>query len=193
MVKSFQNRTFAQILLDEVLQIHDKTFGIFLTSEEIQTEIQSLAATLNSEYEGKDVVFVVILNGAFMFAADLMKHVTLPCEISFVKVSSYSGMNSTGRVDEVIGLNTSIKDRHVVIIEDIVDTGITINKIMTLLTIEHPASIKIATLLYKPEAFIGKHQPDFVGFSIPNTFVVGYGLDYNEHGRNTQHIYQLKG
>lgn len=176
-----------------MLQIHDKTFDIFLTSEEIQTEIQSLATTINSEYQGKDVVFVVILNGAFMFAADLMKHVSLPCEISFVKVSSYSGMNSTGRVDEVIGLNTSIKDRHVVIIEDIVDTGITINKIMTLLTTEHPASIKIATLLYKPEAFIGKHRPDYVGFSIPNNFVVGYGLDYNEHGRNTQHIYQLKG
>lgn len=193
MNKCSKNRTFGQILHDEVLQIHDKTFEIFIRNEEIQTEIASIAETLNTEYAGKEVVFIAILNGAFMFAADLMKRVTLPCEISFVKVSSYQGMNSSGRVDEVIGLNTSIKNKHVIILEDIVDTGITINKIMTLLATEHPASIKITTLLYKPDAFIGKHKPDFVGFSIPNSFVVGYGLDYNEHGRNTEHIYQLKG
>lgn len=193
MNKCSKNRTFGQILHDEVLQIHDKTFEIFIRNEEIQTEIASIAETLNTEYAGKEVVFIAILNGAFMFAADLMKRVTLPCEISFVKVSSYQGMNSSGRVDEVIGLNTSIKNKHVIILEDIVDTGITINKIMTLLATEHPTSIKITTLLYKPEAFVGKHKPDFVGFSIPNSFVVGYGLDYNEHGRNTEHIYQLKG
>lgn len=176
-----------------MLQIHDKTFEIFIRAEEIQTEIQSLADTINREYQGKEVVFIAILNGAFMFAADLMKRVTLPCEISFVKVSSYQGMNSSGRVDEVIGLNTPIKNKHVIILEDIVDTGITMDKVMTLLSSEHPASIKITTLLYKPEAFKGKHKPDFVGFSIANSFVVGYGLDYNEHGRNTEHIYQLKG
>lgn len=191
--RSTKNRTFAQILHDEVLQIHDKTFEVFIRAEEIDKEIGSLAATLNADYEGKEVVFIAILNGAFMFAADLMKKTRIPCEISFVKVSSYSGMNSSGRVDEVIGLNTSIRDKHVVILEDIVDTGITMDKVMTLLSSEHPASIKIMTLLYKPEAFKGKHKPDYVGFSIPNSFVVGYGLDYNEHGRNTEHIYQLKG
>src|SRR5262249_50020890 len=148
---------------------------------------------INNDYQGKDVVFIAILNGAFMFAADLMKRVTIPCEISFVKVSSYEGMNTSGRVDEVIGLNTDLRNKHVVIVEDIVDTGITIDKVMTLLSAEKPESIKIATLLFKPEAFRGKHKPDFVGFSIPNSFVVGYGLDYNEHGRNTEHIYQLKG
>ena len=152
-----------------------------------------MAALLNEEYAGKEVVFIAVLNGAFMFASDLMKRITLPSEITFVKVSSYQGMNSTGRVDEVIGLTTSIKDKHVVLIEDIVDTGITMNKLFTLLSVEHPASLKIATLLYKPEAFQGKHAPDYVGFSIPNSFVVGYGLDYNEHGRNTEHIYQLTG
>ena len=182
-----------KITQKEVLQIHDKTFEVFIRSEEIQKEIISLAQKINSDYDGKDVVFISVLNGAFMFTADLMKHITLPCEISFIKVSSYQGMNSSGRVDEVIGLNTSIRDKHVVILEDIVDTGITIDKVMTLLSGEHPASLKITTLLYKPEAFKGKHKPDYVGFSIPNSFVVGYGLDYNEHGRNTEHIYQLKG
>ena len=176
-----------------MLRIHDKSFEIYLRSEEIQEKIDAMAAVLNAEYSGKEVVFIAVLNGAFMFASDLMKRITLSCEITFVKVSSYSGMNSTGRVDEVIGLTTSIKDRHVVLIEDIVDTGITMNKLFTLLTAEHPASLKIAALLYKPGAFRGKHAPDFVGFSIPDFFVVGYGLDYNEYGRNTEHIYQLKG
>lgn len=176
-----------------MLQLADKTFEIFIKSEEIQAEIASLAKRLEADYAGKDVVFVAVLNGAFMFAADLMKQFSLPSEITFVKVSSYSGMHSSGRVDEVIGLTTDIKDKHVVIVEDIVDTGITMEKMFSLLAMHKPASIEIATLLYKPEAFKGKHTPAYIGFSIPNKFVVGYGLDYNELGRNTQHIYQLKG
>lgn len=176
-----------------MLQIHDKTFEVFLTNEEIQNEIRSLADRINKDYAGKEVVFVAVLNGAFMFTADLMKHVVLPAEIAFVKVSSYQGMNSTGRVDEVIGITQPLKNKHVVILEDIVDTGITMEKLFTLLSVEHPASIQIAALLYKPEAFRGKHEPKYVGFSIPNKFVVGYGLDYNELGRNTADIYQLKG
>lgn len=190
---SLKNRIFARKLVDKVLQIHDKTFEIFIKDEEIQTEIASLAARLNADYAGKEVVFVAVLNGAFMFASDLMKRVTLPAEIAFVKVSSYQGMNSSGRVDEVIGVTRPIKNKHVIILEDIVDTGITMEKLFTLLSVEHPASIEIAALLYKPEAFKGKHIPAYVGFSIPNKFVVGYGLDYNELGRNTRHIYQLKG
>lgn len=176
-----------------MLQIHDKTFEIYLRNEEIQAKVADMARELNEAYDGKEIVFIAVLNGAFMFASDLMKHITLPCEITFVKVSSYQGMNSTGRVDEVIGLTTDIRGKHVVIIEDIVDTGITMDKIHTLLAAEHPASLKIASLLFKPDAFKGKNKPDFTGFSIPDAFVVGYGLDYNEHGRNTQHIYQLKG
>jgi hypoxanthine phosphoribosyltransferase len=183
---------FAQKLLDQVLQIHDKTFEIFIGKDEIQSEIKSLGKQITSDYEGKEVVFIAILNGSFMFASDLMKSVNLPCEISFIKVSSYHGTNTTGRVDEVIGLNTSISGKHVVLVEDIVDTGITMDKVYTLLTSEEPASIEIVSLLYKPEAFKGKHEPKYVGFSIPNKFVVGYGLDYNEHGRNTEDIYQLK-
>ncbi len=180
--------------LDEkVLQLNDKTFEIFIPKEKIQAEISALAAQLERDYAGKEIVFIAVLNGAFMFAADLMKYFTASCEITFVKVSSYQGMHSSGRVDEVIGLTTSIKDKHVVIIEDIVDTGITMEKLFTLLSVEKPASLEIATLLFKPEAFKGTHTPTYIGFSIPNKFVVGYGLDYNELGRNTEHIYQLKG
>jgi len=176
-----------------VLQLHDKTFEIFIQEEAILAEIRSMADKLNNEYAGKDVVFIAVLNGAFMFAADLMKHIGFDAEISFVKMSSYHGLNSTGRVDEVIGLNRPIKGKHVVVLEDIVDTGVTMEKLFSLLQAEQPLSVEIATLLYKPAAFKGKHTPKYIGFSIPDKFVVGYGLDYNEFGRNTKHIYQLKG
>lgn len=176
-----------------MLQLHDKTFEIFIQEEAILAEIRLMADKLNNDYAGKDVVFIAVLNGAFMFAADLMKHIGFDAEISFVKMSSYHGLNSTGRVDEVIGLNRPIKGKHVVVLEDIVDTGVTMEKLFSLLQAEHPQSVEIATLLYKPAAFKGKHTPKYIGFSIPDKFVVGYGLDYNEFGRNTKHIYQLKG
>lgn len=175
-----------------MIQILDKQFETFLPAEIIQEEISVLAKKINEDYQGKDVIFIAVLNGAFMFAGDLFKKITLPCEISFVKVSSYHGVETSGRVDELIGLNTDISNKHVVIIEDIVDTGITIDKIFTLLRFHQPASVKIATLLFKPNAFQGKNDPDYVGFTIPNAFVVGYGLDYNEKGRNLDAIYQLK-
>ena len=176
-----------------MLQLHDKTFEIFIQEEAILAEIRSMADKLNNDYAGKDVVFIAVLNGAFMFAADLMKYIGFDAEISFVKMSSYHGLNSTGRVDEVIGLNRPIKGKHVVVLEDIVDTGVTMEKLFSLLQAEQPQSVEIATLLYKPAAFKGKHTPKYIGFSIPDKFVVGYGLDYNEFGRNTKHIYQLKG
>lgn len=175
-----------------MIQVLDKQFETFLPAEKIQSEITLMAQKLNEEYAGKELIFIAILNGAFMFAADLFKQITLPCEISFVKVSSYHGTNSSGRVDEIIGLNTDISNKHVVILEDIVDTGITIDKIFTLLRPHQYASLKVATLLFKPNAYQGKNPPTFVGFSIPNAFVVGYGLDYNEKGRNLDSIYQLK-
>jgi adenylate kinase len=174
-----------------VLKILDKSFVPFITADEIKTEVSSLAKHLNADYAGKDVIFIAILNGAFMFASDLFKEITLPSAISFIKVSSYQGMNSTGRVDEIIGLTANIKNKHVVIIEDIVDTGITIEKVKTLLYSEKPASIEVCTLLFKPDAFQEKEIPKFIGFSIPNKFVVGYGLDYDELGRNLGEIYQL--
>jgi hypoxanthine phosphoribosyltransferase len=176
-----------------VIQINDKSFEVFIRENELQEKIKTLAARINDEYQGKEVIFIAILNGAFMFAADLLKSITLPCEISFVKVSSYhGGMSTTGRVDELIGLNASIENKEVIILEDIVDTGITIDKIITLLKAESPASVKVCTLLYKPDAFKGKKAPELVGITIPNKFVVGYGLDYDEKGRNLREIYQLK-
>ncbi|MEN9440915.1 MAG: hypothetical protein RLZ33_991 [Bacteroidota bacterium] len=176
-----------------MIQINDKSFEVFIRENELQEKIKTLAARINDEYQGKEVIFIAILNGAFMFAADLLKSITLPCEISFVKVSSYhGGMSTTGRVDELIGLNASIENKEVIILEDIVDTGITIDKIITLLKAESPASVKVCTLLYKPDAFKGKKAPELVGMSIPNKFVVGYGLDYDEKGRNLREIYQLK-
>lgn len=176
-----------------MIQINDKSFEVFIRENELQEKIKTLAARINDEYQGKEVIFIAILNGAFMFAADLLKSITLPCEISFVKVSSYhGGMSTTGRVDELIGLNASIENKEVIILEDIVDTGITIDKIITLLKAESPASVKVCTLLYKPDAFRGKKAPELVGITIPNKFVVGYGLDYDEKGRNLREIYQLK-
>lgn len=175
-----------------MIQINDKSFDVFIQESEIAAKILEISSTINAEYKDKELVFIAILNGAFMFASDLMKNITIPCEISFVKVSSYEGMSTSGRVDELIGLNTNIENKHVIILEDIVDTGITIDKIRTLLTIENPASLKVCTLLYKPSAFAGKHAPELVGFLIPNKFVVGYGLDYDEKGRNLKEIYQIK-
>lgn len=175
-----------------MIQINDKYFDVFIGKEDIQSKVDTLASLINTDYKSKDVLFISVLNGSFMFASDLMKRVSLPCEISFVKVSSYIGTASTGRVDELIGLNTSVSNKHIIIIEDIVDTGITIDKIITLLSKGNPLSIKTCTLLFKPDAFKGKVKPDYIGFSISNTFVVGYGLDYDEKGRNIEEIYQLK-
>jgi len=175
-----------------VIQVLDKTFEVFIEQHQIRNKVRSIASQINEGFLGEELVFIAVLNGAFMFASDLMKSITLDAEISFVKMSSYHGMESTGSVDELIGLSNDIKGKSVCIIEDIVDTGITIDKIISLLSLEQPKVIKVCSLLYKPDAFQGLHEPDYVGFSIPNTFVVGYGLDYNEKGRNLDAIYQIK-
>jgi adenylate kinase len=175
-----------------VIQVLDKSFEVFITKDEIQQEISSLAAKINDDYSDKDLVFLSVLNGAFMFTSDLMKNITLDCEVSFVKMSSYSGVESRGRVDELIGLGDNIAGKDIIIVEDIVDTGITIDKIISLLEPEGAASVKVCTLLYKPDAFKGTKRPDYIGFSIPNAFVVGYGLDYDEKGRNLDTIYQIR-
>jgi hypoxanthine phosphoribosyltransferase len=175
-----------------VIQINDKFFNVFIGKDDIQSKINGLASELNADYGDKEVLFIAVLNGSFMFASDLMKKIDLNCEISFVKVSSYVGTSSMGRVDELIGLNADVSEKHIVIIEDIVDTGITLDKIHVLLSAGDPLSIKTCALLYKPDAFKGKKKPDYIGFSIPNSFVVGYGLDYDEKGRNLEEIYQLK-
>lgn len=172
--------------------IHDKVFCPFISEDEIALKVRNLSFEIQKDYLGVDILFVAILNGAFMFASDLLKEMPCNLQISFVKVSSYIGTETSGRVDELIGLNTDLDGKHVIILEDIVDTGITIDKIISLLKNQKPLSVEICTLLFKPDAFIGKQKPKYIGFNIPNKFVVGYGLDYNELGRNFKEIYQLK-
>jgi len=174
------------------VRIHDKDFVDYISSEKIQKRVNELGKELNKDLDGKKPLFLGVLNGCFRFASDLLKSVDTPCEINFLKVSSYSGTQTLGKVSELIGLNTSIQDRHVIIVEDIVDTGNTIDFLLKKLENEKPASIKIATLLYKPEAYHGTHNLDYIGFEIPNLFVVGYGLDYDGYGRNLNAIYQIK-
>lgn len=176
-----------------MIQIKDKYFDTFISEQEILAEVASLGKQLSEDYQGKDLIFISVLNGSFMFTSDLMKQMTIACEVAFVKMSSYGGGTSTsGRVDELIGLTQSLKGRDVVILEDIVDTGITMDKLYKLIELDKPNSLQICTLLYKPTAHKGIHKPDYIGFTIPNAFVVGYGLDYAELGRNLKEIYQVK-
>lgn len=175
-----------------MIQVLDKSFEVFITKEELSKEIATLGDQISKDYKDGDLVFLSVLNGAFMFTSDLMKNITIDCEVSFVKMSSYSGVESKGKVDELIGLNGDLSGRDIVIVEDIVDSGLTIDKIISLLETSNAASVKVCTLLYKPDAFTGQKRPDYVGFSIPNAFVVGYGLDYDQKGRNLDMIYQVR-
>ena len=174
------------------MNILDKSFEEFISEQELQTIINRMAKEISQDYDGKELFFLGILNGAFMFAGDLLKQITLPCSISFVKLASYQGTSSSGNVHELIGLVSDLKDKHVIILEDIVDTGLTLDKIFSMIDHDHPASLQVATLLYKPDAFQGLHPPKYIGKKIENKFVVGYGLDYNGYGRNTKAIYKLK-
>jgi hypoxanthine phosphoribosyltransferase len=172
--------------------LHDKTFEIYLKEEEIQTSIASLANQLAENYSNKEVVFVGVLNGCFRFISDLMRHIDFEAEVNFLKLTSYRGTESTGKISDLLSLNTDLRGKHVVVIEDIVDTGHTLDYLMDLLTAKEAASIGVAALLYKPDAHVGKRKPDYVAFEIPNLFVVGYGLDYDGLGRNLNDIYQIK-
>ncbi len=174
------------------VRILDKDFELFIDANTIQESIKRLAVDMNKELEGKDPVFIAILNGSFMFAGDLMKHVTIPCEITFVRIASYQGMSSTNDIREVLGLKEDIKDRTIVIVEDIVDTGNTIEALINQFKKHEPKEIKIATLLFKPKALVRDVKPDYVAIEIPNDFIVGYGLDYDGFGRNLQDIYKIK-
>lgn len=174
-----------------LINVHDKSFDVYLSEEVIQAKVAELAQRINHDYAGKKPLFIAILNGAFMFAADLFKHLAVDAEICFIKLVSYKGMRSSGHVTTAIGLDQDLYNRHVVIVEDIVDTGKTLGLFLPKLHHQHPASLKIAALLHKPEAT--KHPLDiaYIGFTIPNKFVVGYGLDYDGLGRNLKEIYQL--
>jgi hypoxanthine phosphoribosyltransferase len=173
------------------VQIHDKTFKPYITEEAIREKVTELANHLNRDYLDKNPVFIAVLNGAFIFAADLFKSLHIDAEITFIKLASYKGMKSTGQVITAIGLDIELFDRHVVILEDIVDTGKTMHEFLPQLWHQQPASIKIVALLHKPQATAYPVKVDYTGFEIPDKFVVGYGLDYNGLGRNTPSIYQL--
>lgn len=174
-----------------VIKVHDKTFGPYLTEDTIIARVKEMAAALAKEYQGKKPLFIAILNGSFMFAADLFKHLNIEAELCFIKLASYKGMKSSGNVVTSIGLEDDLFGRDVVIVEDIVDTGKTLHNFLPKLMHQQPRSLKIVTLLHKAEATEYPLQLDYVGFSIPNKFVVGYGLDYDGLGRNLKEIYQL--
>jgi len=172
--------------------LKDKEFRLSYPSDEIQSDIDVLASKINHDLKGVNVpLFLSILNGSFMFTADLLKRFQFPCEVSFVKLASYEGTSSTGTINELIGLKENIEGRTVIIIEDIVDTGRTLEKLIVELEKKKPAKILIATLLYKPDSYKGNLKIDFVGKTIPNDFIVGYGLDYDGLGRNLPDIYTL--
>jgi hypoxanthine phosphoribosyltransferase len=173
------------------ITLHDKTFDTYISDNQIQEKIRIIADQLNKDYEGKKPLFIAILNGSFMFAADLFKYITIDAEICFIKLASYKGMKSSGNVVTAIGLDQDIYGRDVVILEDIVDTGKTLHEFLPKLEHQQPRSLKIATLLHKPEATKFPMQIDYLGFTIPNKFVVGYGLDYDGLGRNLKEIFQL--
>ena len=174
------------------IQVLDKTFEPYLEEAAIQEKITELAGQLNKDYAGKRPLFLSILNGSFLFTADLFKQITIEAEVSFIKLASYKGTSSTGNVITAIGLDTNVKDRHIVILEDIIDTGKTLHHYLPQLDSMQPASVKIAVLLNKKEALQYPVQVDYSCFDIPNKFVVGYGLDYDGLGRNSTDIYQLK-
>ena len=175
----------------DIVQVHDKHFKRIISEAEIRKEVTRIAEQMNHELAEKDPIVLGILNGAFMFASDLYRQLTFPCQITFLKLASYSGTKSTGRVKQLIGINWDLKDRVVVVLEDIVDTGVTLETIIRQLSGYQPAEIRVATFLHKPEATVMEVKLDYVGMEIPNDFILGYVLDYNGYGRNFKEIYQL--
>lgn len=173
------------------LKVHDKEFVPYITADEIEEQVTRVAAEINTDYEGKKPLFIAILNGAFIFAADLFKKINVESEICFIKLASYKGVKSTGKVITAIGLDAELYGRDVIIVEDIVDTGKTLSQFLPQLEHHHPSSLKIASLLHKPAAMVHPIKIDYLGFTIPNKFVLGYGLDYDGLGRNIKEIYQL--
>jgi len=174
-----------------VIQVLDKKFEPYLGSKTIADTVQKIAIRINNDYKDKNPLLLGILNGAFIFAGDLMRRLTIPCEISFVKYSSYKGTESTAKVNELIGLGEEITGRNILIVEDIVDTGISMSNLLDELWKKKPAEVKIACFFFKPDAFRMSFSIDYLGMEIPNDFIVGYGLDYNGYGRNLPEIYKI--
>ncbi|MBL7702777.1 MAG: hypoxanthine phosphoribosyltransferase [Ferruginibacter sp.] len=174
-----------------IIQVLDKKFQPYIKAQQIQEQINKLAAQINQDYADKKPLFIAILNGSFMFASDLFKELTIDAEICFIKLASYKGTKSTGNVITSIGLDMPLTNRHIIIVEDIVDTGKTLSEFLPQLVNQQPASLKIAALLHKPEALVHPLTVDYIGFKVPNKFLLGFGLDYDGLGRNLKEIYQL--
>jgi hypoxanthine phosphoribosyltransferase len=174
-----------------VIQVHDKKFEPYISAETLQQRIKELATSISNDLKGEKPLFIAILNGSFMFAADVFKYLTIEAEISFIKLASYKGMKSTGNVVQAIGLDEDLYGRTVVILEDIVDTGKTLSQFLPQLEHQQPKKMLIASLLTKPEALQHPIKIDYLGFSVPNKFLLGYGLDYDGLGRNLPEIYKL--
>ena len=180
-----------KINLQMIIQVLDKKFQPYLKAEAIKEQVNKLANQINTDYADKKPLFIAILNGSFMFASDLFKELTIEAEICFIKLASYKGTKSTGNVITSFGLDENLKGRHIIIVEDIVDTGKTLHEFLPQLMNQQPASLKIAALLHKPEALVFPLTIDYLGFNVPNKFLLGYGLDYDGLGRNLKEIYQL--
>ncbi len=177
--------------METKVTVHQKEFELLLEEDTIAKRIRLLAIQLNVDYENRKPVFVGVLNGSFLFMADLMKEVNLSCETEFIKVTSYHGTNSTGEIKDAFGMPSNLQDRDIIIVEDIIDSGLTMKYILSKIYEQEPASVSVCTLLFKPDALKEEIQElDYVGFEIPNEFVVGYGLDYDGLGRNLNHIYR---
>jgi len=182
---------YSKTMVMKEVQILDKRFREYIPEHTLREKINELAARINKDYAGKEVIFVGILNGAFMFAADLFRRIDLKARITFIKLASYAGTSSSGEIKELIGWNEDLKNKSVIIVEDIVDTGITLEHTVNNLIIRNVKNIKIVALLLKPASYQKEIQIDYIGFKIPNDFVVGYGLDYNGLGRNLPSVYTL--
>jgi len=176
----------------QTVKAHDLSFELMISEKEIQAKVETMGKTLKEKYQGKNPIFLGVLNGSFVFTADLVRAFGDDCEVSFIKLSSYSGLESTGKVATVIGLTTDVENRHIIVIEDIIDTGKTMHDFLPTLKKMNPASVAFATFLLKPDAIKYDFPIEYIGYKIPNKFVIGYGLDYNEQGRNLRGIYQLK-
>jgi hypoxanthine phosphoribosyltransferase len=175
----------------ERVKIKDKSFEIYLSEHQIKAKIKEIASQIEKDFKGEEVLILGILNGSFVFMADLVRSIDLQVQCEFLRISSYKGTESTGTVKTLLGLTVEMSDKNVVVVEDIVDTGISMNFLISELKKKNPKKLAIATLLFKKEAFRFNYPLDYVGFEIPNKFVLGYGLDYDGYGRNLPDIYQL--
>lgn len=177
--------------MKEQVTVNGKDFQVYLTKDEITGRIWDLGQQITQDYRGKTPIILSVLNGAFIFTADLVRYIELPLKIEFVRLSSYEGTSSTGRITEVLGLKTDLENQEVIIVEDIVDTGLTLSNFIKTVKSKNPNSVRVVSLLRKPEAITFPVEIDYVGFDIPNDFVLGYGLDYDEVGRELPQIYKL--